>query len=81
MTAPESEQDEPTVFVIFTSHRSREKGLRAIGEPKPQAYWSMRRNLEKGVYLLNGEQIGKLNGLKGWRRLRGPYEDLMKCWS
>jgi predicted DCC family thiol-disulfide oxidoreductase YuxK len=70
------------IYVLFTSHRSRDKALREIGDPAPQAYYSWRRETGKGVYLLTEAQIEAIAHLaRGWRRLRGPYEDLLQCWK
>lgn len=77
-------RNEPKSFIIFSSHRSRGNAMLAIkwdGLPMPQAYYSWSRDTGKGVYLLDQEQVYAIRGLLGWRRLRGPFDDLMKCWG
>jgi hypothetical protein len=71
------------IYIIFTSHRARSNALREF-DVKPQAYYSWHRDTSHGVYLLTMEQFTILKAnkrLKGWRKLRGPYDDMMKCWS
>lgn len=65
-------------YVIFTSHRARDNALKRLAE-KPQGYYSWHRDTGQGVYLLTQDQLAAIQGCKGWRRLRGPYDDLMKC--
>lgn len=71
-------------YILFTSHRSRDNALRAIeraGLPRPQAYYSWKRDTGQGVYLLDIDGLTVIKDLKGWRRIRGPFDDLMKCWE
>lgn len=53
------------IFVKFLSHRARDYGLSAIGEPKPQSYYlsfsSPRANLKhRGIYKLTKKQLEAL---------------------
>lgn len=69
-------------YVMFPSHRARDRALQILGE-KPQSYYSMRRETGKGTYLLTQEQIDKIKGqhLVHFTLLRGPHDDLMKTWD
>lgn len=69
-------------YILFTSHRSRSNALRLF-DIQPQAYYSWTRDTGHGVYLLSDEQIELIKGNKRiiYRKLRGPYDDLLKCWG
>lgn len=67
-------------FIRFDSHRQRERALRALPQ-KPQAYWSLRRSCNYGVYSVADTDLPVIAAAAKFRRLRGPYDDLMMCWS
>ena len=72
-----------TVFVRFGSHRARDYGLRAIGR-HPQAFWSLRRNTHPGgVYEITEAEVSVIQQEPHARftRLRGPFDDLRRCWD
>ena len=72
------------IFIRFGSHRAREYGLRAI-DREPQAYFAVRRNTGPGgVYLVSEAEISAMRAysrLVRFTRLRGPFTDLLECWS
>jgi len=70
------------VFVKFGSHRHRHDALNALVR-KPQAYWSMKRRATGGYYLLSEMEIARVERVtrRKLTRLRGPFTDLMECWS
>jgi hypothetical protein len=76
------------IYIRFGSHRAREYGLRALGR-RPQAYFSLTRETGPGgVYAVSEEEYTAIRAaIAGARwqhsvtRLRGPYDDLMECWS
>ncbi len=86
MSRPTDDSPNPTtrhatVFVKFTSHRSRDYGLREIG--KRQSYFSTKRKTGYGVYpatYLEIQTLRKCNRAR-FTILRAPYEDLMECWT
>ena len=68
-------------YIRFSSHRAREYGLRAL-DRRPLSYYSWKRKTGPGgVYELTEEEIAKLRGerLVRFTRLRGPYDDLLRC--
>jgi hypothetical protein len=77
----EQRAEEDGTYIVFTSHRARDNGLGRIEGVKPRAYFSFHRNCGQGIYKVTDEQLAALTGMKGWRKLRGPFHDLMRCWS
>jgi hypothetical protein len=73
-----------TVYVKFTSHRARKRGLWCLDPGNTQSYWSTKRNTGKGVYRVNESELERLKTSElsvGFTVLRGPYDDLMECWG
>lgn len=72
------------VYVKFGSHRAREYGFRAIGR-KPQGYWSLRRRTGPGgCYAITHDEVVQMRAYSKHARftiLRGPFQDLNKCWD
>lgn len=73
-------------FIRFGSHRARDYGFRVLGldNQRTQSFYSLRRNTASGgVYLLTPEQIAAIRGqhLVNFTVLRGPFDDLLHCWS
>lgn len=73
------------MYVKFTSHRSRDYAMRLLGYVRgsyPQGYYSWDRETGKGTYKLTPEQLEFITGkhLVWFTVLRGPYDDLRKCW-
>lgn len=73
------------MFIKFSSHRARDNCLRALGRKGDQSYYisftSKRSEMHhQGIYDIPKEELEKIKDIKGWTRLRGPFDDLMKCW-
>jgi hypothetical protein len=70
------------MFIKFTSHRSRDTAKDILGD-LGQGYYSLKRETGKGVYDLSPKQIARIDGqhLVHFTALRGPYDDLLLCWS
>ena len=70
------------MFVKFTSHRARQRALVFLN-PKPQGFYSLTRKTTYGVYEISEKNYRRLKykGCHGMTRLRGPYDDLCKCWT
>lgn len=68
------------VWIRFGSHRAREKALSAVPEMREKGHFSFRRETGRGAYPWPAERLADLERIKGWTRLRGPFNDLMKCW-
>lgn len=78
MSEPES-----LIYIRFGSHRARQYGLGAL-DRKPQGYWSMTRHTHPGgVYAVTAAEYARIRETSHapCTRLRGPYDDLMECWS
>lgn len=74
----------PSVYVRFGSHRARDYGFRALGR-KPQGFFSNNRETGPGgTYLVTPDELEVMRNFSRLVRftiLRGPHNDLMKCWS
>ena len=75
----------PMIYIRFSSHRARDYGLRALDRQTQQAYFSCRRDTGPGgVYLMTEAEIATMRAYSRharFTRLRGPYTDLLLCWS
>ena len=74
---------ETRIFISVHSHRARDRVFGRIGAHT--GYWSMDR-ASYGFYLVTADELAALRGagwakpVKGWTRLRPPYDDLGRCW-
>lgn len=73
------------IYIRFASHRARQHGLREL-DREPQGYWSMRReSYPGGIYGVTEAEYQKLRASVShhvrFTKIRGPYDDLRKCWS
>lgn len=66
------------VFISFGSHRVRRKALGRLNN-RADPHFSFRRSAPGGYYLVAEEDLHLLEGLKGWRKLRGPFDDVLHC--
>lgn len=76
--------DNAGVYIRFSSHRARQYGLRALPYV-PQAFFSLLRETGPGgVYAVSEADITTMREASRharFTRLRGPYNDLHRCWS
>lgn len=74
----------PMIYIRFSSHRARDYGLRAL-DRKPQFYYSWsRRTHPGGVCTVTEDEARAMRAYSDharFTRLRGPYTDLLLCWS
>jgi len=70
-----------TIFVRFSSHRARQKGLARL-QDNHEAHYSFERRSHGGYYKITSGDFERLKAanVKGWTRLSGPYGDLRHCW-
>ena len=73
--------DSPAVWVKCSSHRARDKMLRALTDENKCSYYSLHRDTGKGTYHLTYDEYALVKDITGISKLRGPFDDLMKCWS
>lgn len=64
------------MYVKFLTHKAREEALTLLLPFVPLSYYSLLRDTGKGVYEMPDNQAKKLVGLPGWRKFRGPHDDL-----
>lgn len=78
----EQQRNDTVVFIRYVSHRARHR-LYIFLERKPTSYYSLRRPCTYGIGAITPEEEAQLRKakVKGWTRLRGPYEDLCQCWE
>jgi hypothetical protein len=76
-------------FISFASHRARDRAFDAwkdAGLPEPQAFYSLLRLRNcKGTYQVTDAHLAALAGgyaygARWYTRVRGPHDDLMRCW-
>lgn len=68
------------LYVRCKSHRSREKVFRVLG--KLTCYYSFQRDAGTGgCYKVSPSQYEQIKGITGVSKLRGPYDDILKCWG
>ena len=67
------------IYIIVTSHMARKRVLSALNTPKRQCYYSWDRDNLQGIYNVSDDELEQLKGIKGWRKLRAPYTDLLEC--
>lgn len=77
--------DAPLIFIRFTSHRARQNAFDELSRT-PQGYWSLTRKTHPGgVYAITREEVLQLRAAHAYgirfTLVRGPWDDLMTCWS
>jgi len=71
-------------YIICSSHRARERiqaKMVSFGWEEPKTYCSMTRDVKHGVLRIPERFLVHLKDIPGWSRLRGPYDDLFRCWD
>lgn len=72
-----------SVVIRCNSHRARGRaGLSRNPDPRVVAVYSFQRACTGGYYIVPVE-IGKeiiSRNIPGVSKLRGPYDDLLRCW-